>query len=87
MGGKITPEKIKVRRLSKTPDFSVFMQWWRFQQMKKMMEFMMSEGDEKDDDWYKVRGFINGLNSKQLKVLLTSAIHVLDESMSSFWPR
>ena len=86
-GRKDKTRKNKVRRLSKTPDFSVFMQWWRFQQMKKMMEFMMLEGDEKDDDWYKVRGFINGLNSKRLKVLLTSAIHVLDESMSSFWPR
>ena len=45
------------------------------------------EDDDLDDDWVKARGFINGFNRNRVKLLYSSVILVLDETMSSFVPR
>ena len=48
---------------------------------------MMEGVDDGDDAWWKVRGMLNNFNSTREKLLYVSKIHVLDESMSGFWPR
>ena len=39
------------------------------------------------DDWWRVRGFVNGFNRKRKQILCSSLIMVLDESMSPYRPR
>ena len=39
------------------------------------------------DDWWKVRGFVNGFERNHKQILHSSLIMVLDESMSPYRPR
>lgn len=77
----------KKGRLRKAPDFSTVMSHHRFCEIKAMVPLMMEGENDGNDDWWKVRGFVDGLNRSRRNKLFISKIHVMDECMSGFWPR
>ena len=59
----------------------------RFGEIKVMVPLMMEDGNNDEYAWWKVRGMLNKFNKTREDLLLVSKIHVLDKSMSDFWPR
>ena len=52
-----------------------------------MKEVGKNPEDTPKDDWWRVSGFVDSYNKNQAKILYSSLIMVLDESMSAFRPR
>ena len=52
-----------------------------------MKEVGKTPDDIPKDDWWRVRGFVDSYNKNRAKILYSSLIMVLDESMSAFRPR
>ena len=52
-----------------------------------MKEVGKNPEDTPKDDWWQVRGFVDSYNKNRAKILYSSLIMVLDESMSAFRPR
>ena len=74
--------------LSTHTDYSRFMNCTCFHKIKAVIHFMMEDKSvQTDDDWWKVRGFVDGFNKRRVEELNTSVAYVLDESMSSMIPR
>ena len=69
------------------PDFSSVMSHTRFCEIKLMVPLMMEGKNDGKDAWWRVRGMLDEFNRTREKLLYVSKIHVLDESMSGFWPR
>ena len=71
------------------PKFQNYMSLTRFQHIKKVIPAMMEDKDglNPDDDWWQHRGFIDGFNKNRSENIISSAIKVLDETMSALCPR
>ena len=75
-----------MKTLSKHTDFSKYMSYTRFFEIKYHIPSMIHNVQEKEgydvlkgkDDWWRVRGFVNGFNRKRM---------VSDESMSPYRPK
>ena len=90
-------ESSKGRRLFETDtrktlavhiDYLKYMNRTRFQELKALVPFMMEdEAAQSVDEWWKVRGFVDGFNKRRAEELNTSIVYVLDKSMSSMIPR
>ena len=63
------------------------MTYHRFCVIKAMVPLMMEGKDNGEDDWWKVRNFVDNFNKTRSDLLSISKILVLDKSMSGFWPR
>ena len=73
--------------LSDQVDFSKYMRFWRFKEIKPYIPIIMEDETMKDDDWWKFKGQVEMLNEKRQSNITTSHILVFDESMSAFVPR
>ena len=73
--------------LRNRPDFTSVMTYHRFCKIKAMVPLMMEGKDNGEDDWWKVRNFVDNFNKTRSDLLSISKILVLEESMSGFWPR
>ena len=81
-------EEKATKNFSRTANFTQYMSHTRFQQIKSVIPSMMIDDSKKEtDDWWKHRRFVDGFNSNREKILHTSRIRVLDETMSALWPR
>ena len=65
------------------PKFEQFMSLNRFKEIKRFVSWTMAErpADEADDAWWRVRGAVNGFNSKRRSVLKVMRHIIADELM------
>ena len=71
-------------------DFSKFMNWTRFWEIKGIVPYMMENQSNylnSNDDWWRARTFIDGFNKRRADMLNSSICYVMDESMSPMVPR
>jgi len=68
-----------------TTDMSQYMRKYR---MKQLLEFFSNafSGDNEEDKWNQIRGFVDGFNENRNKVVAASEEKVLDETMSAWSP-
>ena len=75
--------------LTPLPNFQEHMSCTRFAEIRSIVPLMMQAegGVASSDAWWKVRQFVDGYNTNRQRLLNSSAVCVLDESMIPFKPR
>lgn len=69
-------------------DYAQYMPQHRFQFIRHYMSYVFCDPKAKgEDDWWQVIGGINAFNENRKRTVCSSALKVLDESMSAFKPR
>ena len=75
--------------LTPLPNFREYMSHTRFVEIRSIVTLMMhaEEGEPSYDDWWKVHQFVDRYNSNRQILINSSAVCILDESMTPFVPR
>ena len=70
-------------------DFGIYMKYWRFAEVKRLIPYVMEDDTLKGngDVWWKFKGRVDTFNKIRKDVLFASSIRVFDESMSPYMPR
>ena len=75
-------------RASPSVDVSHYMSLRRFEELKQLFPVIFQEERFEDsDDWWRIRGAVDGFNENRRKTVAASFKKVLDELMSATRPR